>query len=203
MILDIAAVVFLVLFTYFAAKKGAAGAALKLGGMVLSILVAFIIYPAVTDIVYMTPVPDAVSGTVEKVLSEKSTENISESLDAMPDLLKRCLENPMQDAVNSVATTLSDAATRLILTIIVFAALVAATKIIIMLLTGAIGLTTKLPVLKEMNSLLGGVCGFAAALVILWVAALFLCAAAPMNEMLAGQVIESRAVQILSMVSPF
>ena len=203
MIIDIAALLFVALFGALSMKKGAAGAALKLGGTILSIIVALIIYPLVTNIVYMTPVPDTVSTSVGKVLAEKGGENIAGALDALPKIFKMSLEAPVNNAVNSAVTTMTDAVTRVIITIIIFAVLVAATKIIIMLVTGALDISTKLPVIKQCNSLLGLLCGIAASLVIVWVGVHVLCAIAPWSEPLANEVLKSRVVMIMSAVSPF
>lgn len=208
MIIDILSAVFVFLFAVFAMKKGAASAVLKLSGIVISLFVAALIYPYVTDAVYLTPIPQKVSDAVEDRLvsdaqEEAGYENTYDSIDAMPDFIRKNIEKPVEDAKESVMRAAADSITKVILNIIVFASLAAATKLIIMLLTGALKIGMKLPVIKQCNSLIGMLCGLLAGLMIVWIASAILSAAAVSNEALARQVNSSYVVAIMSVIAPF
>lgn len=205
MIIDILSAIFVFLFAAFAMKKGAASAIMKLSSIVLSIFVSAIIYPYVTDFVYLTPIPEKVSGIVEERLLEKEAEETEDysSIDAMPDFIRNSVEETLTDATNSVRRSVADSITRVILNIVVFAVLVAATKLIIMLLTGALKLSMKLPVLKQCNSFIGMLCGLLAGLVILLPISALLSALAVSNDAVASQVDKSYVVAIMSLISPF
>ncbi len=208
MIIDVLSLIFVFLFAVFAMKKGAASAVLKLSSVVISLFVAALIYPYVTDAVYLTPIPEKVSDAVEERLisnaqDENGYQNAYDSIDAMPDFIRKSVEKPVQNAAESVMRALADSITRVILNIIVFAVLAAATKLIIMLLTGALKLSMKLPVLKQCNSFIGMLCGLLAGIMILWPVSALLSAAAVSNTALAQQVNSSYVVAIMSVIAPF
>jgi hypothetical protein len=72
-----------------------------------------------------------------------------------------------------------------------------------MLLTGALKLSMKLPVLKQCNSFIGMLCGLLAGLVILLPISALLSALAVSNDAVASQVDKSYVVAIMSLISPF
>lgn len=203
MIIDILSAIFVFLFAVFSMRKGAAGAVLKLSSAVLSVLIALFIYPTVSKIVYLTPLPDKISDGVESRLTEQNDAAGMESIDAMPDFIKKNIAPAADEAVSSVTRALADSVAEIIINIVVFAVLFAAVKIIIMLLTGALNLSMKLPVLKQCNSLLGMICGILASLVLLWPVSALLSALSVSHEALASQVNSSYVVAIMSLAAPF
>lgn len=204
MIIDIVSILFVIAFACMTMRKGAVGAAVNLAGIILSLFVSMLIYPVVTALIYMTPVPDAVSEPIEQaIIREGSSYDISQTIDAMPDFIKNGVDEALESGAINAAAAVADAVARTIINIIAFVVIAAAVRVLILLLTGALKLSTKLPVIKQCNKLLGLLCGLAAALVVLWVASAVLCALAPSNEFLAGQVLDSYIVAIMSLFAPF
>ncbi|MBQ3111127.1 MAG: CvpA family protein [Clostridia bacterium] len=202
MVFDIAALVFVLVFSLIMMKRGGMKAILSLGGFALSIVVASMLYPALTDMVYETPLPE----NLEKIVSEAivvEDEDEFETLDTLPDFIKNALTESAETAVESISRSLAAAVTRLIINIIIFVLLIVVTKVCISLLSGTLNIVTKLPVLHELNALVGFVCGLVISLVIVWIAVALTGAFASTNLMVAQWIKDSYVVGILSNITPF
>ncbi len=204
MVIDIIAFIFVTLFAYFSMKKGAVGAALKLAGIVLSLFVSFLIYPVVTGLVYMTPIPEKAAEPIEQAIIERgNAEEMRDTIDAMPDFIKKSAEIAAEAGGSAAAHVIAMAAARVVISIVVFIILAAAVRILILLLTGALKISAKLPVIKECNAAIGLILGLAASFVLLWAASAVICAFAASNELLYRQAADSYVVSIMSLFSPF
>lgn len=203
MIFDIAALAFVLIFSLIMMKRGGMKAILSLGGLVISIVVASLLYPALTDAVYKTPLPENLEEIVEQAIVMEDGEEAFESFDALPDFIKKALENTHSTAMENITRSLAGAVTRIIINIIIFVLLILITKIVISLATGALELVTKLPVLNELNALVGFGCGLVISLVIVWIAVLLTGAVAASNEAVAGWIKDSYVVLVMSNISPF
>ncbi|MCD8049210.1 MAG: CvpA family protein [Clostridia bacterium] len=204
MVIDIAALAFVIVFSYFSMKKGAVGAAFKLCGTIIAIVVGMLMYPVVADWVYMTEIPDKVSASVAETIAENDgLDGVEESIDAMPKFIQKSVGKSIEDGIASVEQSAAKLVTRAILNIIVFILLSAVTKIIIMLLSKALKLTNRLPILKQCNALLGLALGLVSSLIIVWGASALISALAMSNEALANRALDSYTIAIMGMVSPF
>lgn len=204
MIFDIAAIAFVLIFSLIMMKKGGMSAILSLGGFVLSIVVASMLYPALTEAVYKTPLPENLEEIVSEVLViEASSDGESDAIDAMPDFLRNLLEDTKNTAMESITSSLANTVTRLIITIIIFVLLIVVTKLTISLLSGALNLVTKLPVIHELNALVGFGCGFAGALVIVWIVSMLTLLLATSNSAVADWIGSSYVLNIMSNINPF
>lgn len=203
MFFDIAALAFILIFSLIMMKKGGMSAILSLGGFVLSIVVASMLYPALTDIVYETPLPENLEEIVSSVIVIDGDIQGSESFEALPEVFKKALEDTQGSAVENITVSLAKTVTRLIINIIIFVLLIVVTKLVISLLSGAINLVTKLPVLHELNALVGFLCGLAISLVIVWLACLSAGVLAASNETVAQWIQDSCVMSIMSNINPF
>ncbi len=202
MVFDIAALAFVLIFSVVMMKRGGMRALLSLGGFALSVVVASAMYPALTDMVYKTPLPENLEAIVTEAMVIDENDDL-EALDALPDFIKNAFEETKNTAMESITHSLAKTVTRLIINIIIFVLLIVVTKIVISLLSGALNIVTKLPVLHELNSLVGFGCGLVISLVIVWLAVLLLGTVATSNEAVAGWIEGSRTVEIMSGISPF
>lgn len=184
-------------------KRGGMRALLSLGSFVLSIVVASMLYPVLTDAVYKTPLPENLEAIVQEALVTENSEDDMEAFDALPDFMKNIIEDTQNTVMESVSRTLAQTVTRFLINIIIFVLLIVATKLVISLLSGVMNIATKLPVLHELNSLTGLVCGLAVSLVIVWIAVMATGAIATSNQTVAGWIKDSYAVEIMSNISPF
>lgn len=203
MIFDIAALAFILIFSLIMMKRGGMCAMLSLGGFVLSIIVASMLYPVLTDAVYQTPLPENLEKIVSEVIVIDGDAESSESFDALPEFLRNALEDTKSTVVENITASLAKTVTRLIINIIIFVLLIIVTKLVISLLSGALNLATKLPVLHELNALVGFLCGLAVSLVIVWLAVMLAGALAASNASVARWIEDSYAVSIMSNITPF
>ncbi len=202
MVFDIAVLAFVLIFSLIMMKRGGMRALLSLGSFVLSIVVASTLYPALTDMVYKTPLPENLEAIVGETIVIDGNDEM-EAFDALPDFIKDALEETRGTAVESITRSLAKTVTRLIINIIIFVLLIIATKIVISLLSGALNVVTKLPVIHELNALVGFGCGLAISLVIVWIAVMLTGVVAASNETVAGWIEGSYSVNIMSNISPF
>lgn len=203
MVFDIAALAFTVIFSLIMMKRGGMRALLSLGSFILSIVVASMLYPVLTEAVYKTPLPENLEEIVKEALVTEESGEDMEAFDALPGFMKNIIEDTQSTVMESVSRTLAQTVTRFLINIIIFVLLVVATKLIISLLSGAMNIVTKLPVLHELNSLTGLVCGLAVSLVVVWIAVMTTGAVATSNRTVAAWIENSYAVDIMSNISPF
>ncbi len=203
MVFDIAALAFTVIFSLIMMKRGGMRALLSLGSFILSIVVASMLYPVLTEAVYKTPLPENLEEIVKEALVTEESGEDMEAFDALPGFMKNIIEDTQSTVMESVSRTLAQTVTRFLINIIIFVLLVVATKLIISLLSGAMNIVTKLPVLHELNSLTGLVCGLAVSLVVVWIAVMATGAVATSNRTVAAWIENSYAVDIMSNISPF
>lgn len=203
MIFDIAVVIFVVILSLVMMKKGGMHAILSLVGLVLSVVVAFSVYPVLSEVMYDTPLPGNLEVIVSEALMADESVTSLEAIDAMPDFVKNVINVQAEDAVNTMIEDVSKSVTRVIIDVITFILLIIVTKIIIALITGALNLTMKLPVLSQLNSLVGLLCGIVVSLVIVWLAVAATSVLGTSNEMVASWIEGSRVVEIFSDIAPF
>lgn len=203
LVFDIAALAFTVIFSLIMMKRGGMRALLSLGSFILSIVVASMLYPVLTEAVYKTPLPENLEEIVKEALVTEESGEDMEAFDALPGFMKNIIEDTQSTVMESVSRTLAQTVTRFLINIIIFVLLVVATKLIISLLSGAMNIVTKLPVLHELNSLTGLVCGLAVSLVVVWIAVMATGAVATSNRTVAAWIENSYAVDIMSNISPF
>lgn len=203
MVFDIAALAFVLVFSLVMMKRGGMKAILSLGGFVLSIVIASMLYPALTDMVYETPLPENLEKIVSETIIIEGDETELETIDTLPDFIKSALTETTETAVEGITRSLAEVVTRLIINIIIFVLLIVVTKACISLLSGVVNLVTKLPVLHELNALVGFLCGLAISFVIVWIAVALTGALASTSVLVAQWIKDSYVVSIFSNISPF
>lgn len=202
MIFDIVAIVFVLVFSLVMMKRGGTRAILSLGGLVLSMIVASFLYPVLTDAVYKTPLPENLEAIVRETIDVNDTYD-AESIDALPEFIKNAIDTTATTVAEDVASAVAKSVTRTIISVVIFVLLVILTKLIIMFITGALNLVMKLPVLSELNMLVGFVCGLAISGIIVWLAVAFISSIGASNVAVAAWIEGSRVAEIMSNISPF
>lgn len=203
MIFDIVALTFVLVLSLVMMHRGGMKAMFSFGGLILSVIVASLLYPVLTDAVYSTPLPENLEAIVRESVTPDIQIGDSEAIDALPDFLKSAIDTVEEGAAETVATSLSAMITKVIINIVVFVLLIIVTKIVIAIASGAMELVAKLPVLKELNSLVGFVCGLCMSMVIVWIAVALTGAFAASNETVAAWIENSYTVGIMSNINPF
>lgn len=202
MIIDIIAAAFVVLFSCYMMRKGGVKAVLSLVSMVLAIIVAFSIYPVVSEYVYDTPLFDMIKENVGETIAANGGDAFFEAVDAMPDFLQKIMgiEPEVQEGtMDSISSNVATVA----INIITFVLVLIATKLLLALISWALNLVTKLPALKQINAFAGFLCGVIVSVAILWVAVQVMGVVSTSNAELAKVMSESYTVEIMSGISPF
>lgn len=164
---DIVAIVFILIFVMSGIRKGFIHTLLHSASFFIAIVASFIfanpvinwisgsaLGAAFRETVYnfiLTPLKDA-PGIILKDLS-------------LPDFLIRGISE--SEPVLKIADALSQNITGVIISILVYLLLFIITKLILRAVDKSLGLVTRLPIIKQLNSFLGGAMGFVTA--ILWI----------------------------------
>ena len=203
MVFDLVATGFIIIFSLFMMKKGGVRAILSFSGLLISIVIAYMLYPVVTDYVYDTPLPENLEVIVGEALTIRGESEGWEAIDAMPDFVRNAIKLEANEAIDSILEAVAKSVTKVIIDVIIFVILIVLTKFALIFISGALNVTMKLPVLKQLNSLVGLLCGLVMSLVIVWrvVAATGVIAAS--NANVAVWIEGSEVVRIMSNMTPF
>lgn len=200
MIFDIAAAVFVVVFSVYMMRKGAVKAVLSLVSFLLSVIIASSCYPVMAQKLYDTPLYDAIKEKVTQQMSEKSEEDELDSIDAMPNFVRDSVLTDIDGAIDSVKQKIAENIANLILKAICFVLAVIATKIILTILIACLDVVTKLPGIRQLNGLIGLCSGVVVSLLVVWIASCVISVGATGNEKCKSIAEESQVIGIMSNV---
>lgn len=208
MIFDIAVIIFVIVLSLVMMNRGGMRAILSLGGLVVSMIVASMLYPMLTDGIYKTPLPENLEKIVKETVyssNDKDAEDemATDDLDALPSFMKNAINNKKDAVIENVTDAVCASVTRIIINVMIFILLIILTKLIIAFISIGLNLTMKLPVLSELNKLVGLGCGLATSVVIVWLAVMFVSSVAASNATVAELIKDSYTVGIMSNISPF
>lgn len=211
MYFDIIAICFVVLFSVYMMKRGGVKAVLSLTSFVLSVIVAVCCYPAVTDWIYQTTLPETVEERVYDML-EGDKENASDAaidedsigaIDAMPDFVREHITIEKDKATDIIREKVAEDISYLLIKVISFVIVVIVTKLILAVLTSVLNITAKLPVLKQLNGIVGLLGGLIVSLLVVWVAVWAVNTLSLSNEAALKIAQESYVVEFMSNIAPF
>ena len=189
-ILTICVIAFLVIAALIGAKRGIARMAVSIASFVIAILLVAFLREPVGKLIHdhtglEQSVEKGISTFVDDSLEAVSKETgvqirqAKDAVDALPlpkvireQIIKAMgsgAETAVRSGINGIADSFTKALTGYALNAIYYCATFVATWIIVSLLSLVVIAVFKLPVLKQVNALAGGVVGFAFALLILWV----------------------------------
>ncbi len=202
MYFDIFSIVFIALFAFVMMKKGGAQALLSVVSVMVSIVVALNVYPYLSEFLHTTPLDENVFEIVYEVMEKEGMEEVSDVLSAMPKIVTNNSLLTLSGTGEEIRSQMAQSITSTIINIITFILVLIVTRLVLMLLSGALNLVTKLPLIKQVNSFLGFVCGFFVGVVALFIVVNILSVFAVGNEELALLIKDSYAVEIINNYSP-
>lgn len=180
-IVDVVIIIILLLFIFLFAHKGLVASILKSCSWLISIFATYLLYPIVSGLIRKTFIFDALKNSVYSVMG---LDNISSAggagqIDAINSLtLPEGLKNMLVDnnnsviydllGVNSLQEYIAGYIANIILNIITGVLVFVIILVIIKVVTGALKLAVKLPVVKQINSLGGGVLGLFWGVMAVW-----------------------------------
>jgi|GEM_PF-813254 len=148
MILDLVLILILAFFIYRGVRKGFAKSVLGLFSFVISIALAFCLYQPVSGFVKNS----AYGQKIYEATREKLAGQVEIKLPGvLPGAVAQTVNEAAGNTLDSVSRTFSD----MIINVLSFVLLIILIKILLFLLSKAVDLVAKLPLLKQANSFLG------------------------------------------------
>lgn len=147
---DIILVAVIAVFALRGAKRGFARSVVGMISTVLSIVVGALLYRGVSGIIYSSPIGEAVRKGIESFLAENTSGVVSGLINMQGGL---------------------DVLTMLSVNAISFVVVIVLSKIIVSLIGGAVNIASRLPLIKQANSLMGMAVGILSGCVFCYIAA--------------------------------
>ena len=144
---DIILIVILIIFARSGSRKGLVKTLFGTMSTLLSLVLTALIYSPFSKMLYNSTAGDYITSAIRKLFEEK--------IQAGADILM------LDKAV--------EAASILIINVLSFVIVVIITKIILMFISSAINITAKLPVIKQLNSILGMVAGVVSGILVCYI----------------------------------
>jgi uncharacterized membrane protein required for colicin V production len=164
LIIDLIIIAIVLLFTFLGYKRGLIKVAIKLCTFFIAIIVAFMLYKPIANIVIdNTQIDEKIESAItQKILPEGAleSENIEVS-QKLPSIILKNSENTVQSISRACSTKLIEAACLLLIFIII--------KVALKFVTFLADLIAKLPILKQFNKLGGTIYGVLEGLFIVFV----------------------------------
>lgn len=164
LIIDIAIVAIIALFTILGKKRGLVKLAFKLCTFFIAIIIAFLVYKPVAHLVMeKTTIDETIENAItQRILPEgaSSEDELTEPTN-LPSIIVKNSSNTVKSIANSFATTIIETACLLLVFILA--------KIILKFVTFLADAIAKLPILKQFNELGGLIYGILEGLLIVFV----------------------------------
>lgn len=164
LIIDLIVVVIILLFTFLGYKRGLIKLAIKLCTFVIAVIIAFMVYKPVANIIIQNTELDETieNAIVNTILPEgSSTDDEINLSNDLPNIIIENSQNTVISIAHSISTTLIETTCLLIIFIVV--------KIVLKFVTFIADLIAKLPILKQFNKLGGTIYGILEGLLIILV----------------------------------
>ncbi|MBE7037049.1 MAG: CvpA family protein [Ruminococcaceae bacterium] len=171
-IADIIAIVIIVTTILIGAKRGLVKSVFSLGSLVLSLILAILLYPTVTNMLEGSFVDDAIRKSAYTVFDAHVSENTSsQSIDNLnlPEGLKPILGDAVSATAAAAKETLAEAVSTLLLKILGIIIVFLLSKILLWIITKVFNIITKLPIIHSLNKLSGGIFGALYGVLILYI----------------------------------
>lgn len=154
LIIDLIIVAIILLFTFLGYKRGLIKVAIKLCTFIIAIIVAFVLYKPISNVVIEnTGIDESIETAItDRILPEGAS--VDEEVELSNDLPSVILKNG-ENTVQSIATSFSNTIIEAVCFFIIFIAV----KIILKFITALADLIAKLPILKQFNALGGTIYG--------------------------------------------
>lgn len=134
---DLILICFIALFAFSGMKRGFIKTIVGLASTLISLVLTLFAYPAVSDFLHKLGVGEAIKNIILEMLAKKEQVNLG----------------------LGIMETTAEASSVIVVNVISFIAVVILTKFVLALLIKSLNIITKLPVIKQANSLLGMIAG--------------------------------------------
>lgn len=177
LIIDLIIVAIILLFTFLGYKRGLIKVAIKLCTFIIAIIVAFVLYKPISNVVIEnTGIDESIETAItNRILPEGAS--VDEEVELSNDLPSVILKNG-ENTVQSIATSFSNTIIEAVCFFIIFIAV----KIILKFITALADLIAKLPILKQFNALGGTIYGVLEGLFLVFVGFAIISLIAPLID---------------------
>ena len=177
LIIDLIIVAIILLFTFLGYKRGLIKVAIKLCTFIIAIIVAFVLYKPISNVVIEnTGIDESIETAItNRILPEGAS--VDEEVELSNDLHSVILKNG-ENTVQSIATSFSNTIIEAVCFFIIFIAV----KIILKFITALADLIAKLPILKQFNALGGTIYGVLEGLFLVFVGFAIISLIAPLID---------------------
>lgn len=158
-IVDIILVVLIALSIFLGYKKGLASLAIKLCAFIIAILITFILYRPIANLIINTT---SIDESIEDTIYNKVTEMIQkdETNELTSDLIESAKQGMLEQSARELAINVVYGGTIIVLFIIV--------RIALIFVSALANLVAKLPIIKQANEVGGAIYGLLRAIVIIY-----------------------------------
>ncbi len=172
-IVDIIGIIILILFCGWGMKKGLVKSIYSLGSLILSLILALTLYPAVSDFLQESVVYDYVQINVYKVFNEEQNETVVDketknSLN-LPGSLQETIYGTAKEAASAVKESVAESVAVLAIKILSILVVFILVKILLWVLLKLLNAVSKLPIIRTANKLLGGITGLVYGVLLIYV----------------------------------
>lgn len=173
-IIDIVIVAIIALCIFLGYKRGLTGSLLKILSFVLAIVIAFILFKPVSNLVInYTNWDDSLKTSIEQFITEKTAASESEPESDLPQVIVDYIDETMAESVNEAKEVAientAQSVTNLIINAGVWVAVFIIARILLIFIKFITALIARLPVIKQCDKLGGIIYGILEAFVILYV----------------------------------
>lgn len=164
-IIDILIVAFLALSVFLGYKKGLVSLAIKLCAFIIAILITFILYRPIGNlIINTTSIDESIENSIYNRVTETMQKDSSDELTS--DLIESAKQGMLEQSARELAINIVYAGTAIVLFIIV--------RIILIFVNALANLIAKLPIIKQANEAGGAIYGLLRGIVIIYLVLLII-----------------------------
>ena len=163
--IDIILIALIALSIFLGYKKGLASLAIKLCAFIIAILITFILYRPIANLIINTT---SVDESIEDTIYNKVTEMIQkdETNELTSDLIESAKQGMLEQSARELSINIVYAGTAIVLFVVV--------RIILIFVNSLANLIAKLPIIKQANEVGGAVYGLLRGIVIIYLVLLII-----------------------------
>lgn len=169
-ILDLVVIAIILLFTALGFKKGLTGSLIKLLSFVIALVLAFMLYKPVANLVMKnTQIDENIETTIINTLSKEETTNEENTSTTLLEDINNQIENATTEARNEIVATTAKDVTKTIINFASGIVIFIVARLALILARGILKGITSLPILKQLDKAGGILYGLIEGLAIVYI----------------------------------
>ncbi|MBE7023497.1 MAG: CvpA family protein [Clostridia bacterium] len=174
MIADVIVVLIFLICGFIGYKTGFMKSLITIASYILSVVLSFLLYPVVSDLLLKTPLFPYLTKTVnEKIVSGSIPEN--------PGGLWGLFAENMSGSLEKTAESISASVAEFLISLLAFVLMIVVCKILTGLIARTLTFVSKVPIIKQLNGIGGAALGFVTGIFVLYIAFALIMFSEPMK----------------------